>query len=137
MIGLMEMNWHKRWAESRSFGQRLSDTLGRIVGSWQFIIFQTVVLIVWIALNVLAVTQRWDPYPFILLNLVFAIESAYLAPIIMMSQNRQTERDRHQAEADYRINSEAKADIEALQHNLSRIESDKLEEILRLLKQPR
>ena len=76
---------------------------------------------------------HWDAYPFILLNLIFSTQAAYAAPIIMMSQNRQNERDRVQAQNDYKTNIDAKLEIEALQIQLSKIESEKLESIIVLL----
>ena len=125
--------WHRTDAESRNLGAKLADLIAAGMGSWPFIIGQTVVIILWIALNLIAYAYHWDPYPFILLNLLFSTQAAYAAPIIMMSQNRAAERDRHQAEADYRTNREAKEDIEALQKDLARIENDKLDRILALL----
>jgi uncharacterized membrane protein len=76
------------------------------LGSWRFIIIQSVLLGVCIILNVMAFINHWDPYPFILLNLVLSFQAAYAAPIIMMSQNRQSEIDRRHAEHDYRIKCE-------------------------------
>ena len=84
-------------------------------------------------LNVIAFIQHWDPYPYILLNLLFSTQAAYAAPIIMMSQNRASERDRAQADADYRTNCEAKEEIEQLMNKLNSIEVDKLDKILALL----
>jgi uncharacterized membrane protein len=75
-------------------GALIADWVARTVGSWRFIIIQSVILAVWIVLNVVAYAQHWDPYPFILLNLVLSFQAAYAAPIIMMSQNRQSEIDR-------------------------------------------
>src|SRR4051812_20341274 len=72
-------------------GARLADRVAETVGSWRFIIIQSVLLGVWIILNMVAVVNQWDPYPFILLNLVLSFQAAYAAPIIMMSQNRQSE----------------------------------------------
>jgi uncharacterized membrane protein len=79
-------------------------------------------------------TKHWDVYPFILLNLVFSTQAAYAAPIIMMAQNRQNERDRAQAQADYQTNIDAKLEIEALK-KLNSIEVDKLDKIIRMLEQ--
>jgi uncharacterized membrane protein len=90
--------------------------------------------VVWIALNLIAYIYRWDPYPFILLNLLFSVQAAYAAPIIMMSQNRQTERDRYQATEDYKTNIKAKKEIEELQIVLTRIENEKIDEILSTLR---
>ncbi len=84
-------------------------------------------------LNVIGIINHWDPYPFILLNLIFSTQAAYAAPIIMMSQNRQNQRDREQALHDYQTNIDAKKEIEALQVQLSKIEIDKLNKIIELL----
>ncbi len=80
--------------EKLTFGQRLADTVAKVVGSWTFIVTQSVLLIFWVILNVVAWMRHWDPYPFILLNLFLSLQAAYTAPVIMMSQNRQTVRDR-------------------------------------------
>jgi uncharacterized membrane protein len=72
-----------------TIGQRIADTVATTMGSWRFIIIQSVLLLVWIMLNVTAYIQQWDPYPFILLNLALSFQAAYAAPFIMMSQNRQ------------------------------------------------
>ncbi len=95
-------------------GQRIADQVAVTMGSWSFIIIQSVVLILWIAVNVTAYIARWDPYPFILLNLVLSFQAAYAAPVIMMSQNRQQDIDRRDAANDYRINVKAELEIESL-----------------------
>ena len=114
-------------------GERFADKVATVMGSWTFIIWQSVIVLVWMTLNVVAYISHWDPYPFILLNLLFSTQAAYAAPIIMMSQNRQSERDRHQALEDYETNIKAKEEIEALQRHLSQIELNKLDKIIRLL----
>jgi uncharacterized membrane protein len=116
-----------------TFGARVADAVAAIMGSWNFIIIQSVVLAAWIILNVAAWAKQWDPYPFILLNLALSFQAAYAAPFIMISQNRQAERDRHQAEQDYRTNVEAEQRIEDLQRRLAAIEVDKLDYIIKLL----
>lgn len=126
--------WHERHHETLTFSQMLSDKLALGMGSWTFINGQTLVIIIWIILNFIGFIHHWDPYPFILLNLLFSVQAAYAAPIIMMSQNRQAERDRYQALDDYRTNVTAKKEIEALQIALNRIENEKLNEILNQLK---
>src|ERR1700729_782383 len=78
-----------------------------VFGSWTFIIVQTMIVVLWIGLNLLALVHRWDPYPFILLNLVFSTQAAYAAPLILLSQNRQADTDRIKAEHDYRVNQTA------------------------------
>lgn len=100
-------------------GQRLADSLTRIVGSWPFIILQSVLLSIWITLNVLAWVHHWDPYPFILLNLALSFQAAYTAPIIMMSQNRQSQRDRIEAHNDYMINTKAEEEVRAILDHLT------------------
>lgn len=103
------------------------------MGSWPFIIIQTVFVLIWMALNILGLMQHWDPYPFILLNLIFSTQAAYAAPIIMMSQNRQSARDRVQAKSDYLTNREAKSEIEDIQLYLAKLETEKLDKIIQLL----
>jgi uncharacterized membrane protein len=126
-------NWYQRHIDSMNFGQRLADSVASGMGSWRFIIIQTLIVALWMALNVVAFVAHWDPYPYILLNLLFSTQAAYAAPIIMMAQNRQNERDRAQANEDFRTNVEAKKEIEELQIRLNAIEVDKLDEILALL----
>jgi uncharacterized membrane protein len=126
-------NWHAMHRAQLTFGQRIADTVAATMGSWSFIIVQSVILTVWIILNVIAWISHWDPYPFILLNLALSFQAAYAAPFIMISQNRQTERDRHQAEEDFRTNIEAEQRIEELQRQLATIEVNKLDKIVDLL----
>jgi len=89
--------------------------------------------LLWMGLNVIAFIKHWDPYPYILLNLLFSTQAAYAAPIIMMAQNRQNERDRAHADADFRTNVEAKKEIEELLEKLNSIEIDKLDKILAMV----
>src|SRR3954449_7114178 len=111
-------------------GAILADRVAETVGSWRFIIIQSVLLAIWIILNMIAYVQHWDPYPFILLNLVLSFQAAYAAPIIMMSQNRQSEIDRRHAQHDYRVNVKAELEIELL-HN--KIDALREQEILKLI----
>jgi len=104
--------------EQLTFGQRASDWIAEKVGSWEFIIGQSTLLFVWATLNVTAVVQHWDPYPFILMNLVLSLQAAYTAPMIMMSQNRKTDRDRIEAHIDYEINLRAESEIKAILERL-------------------
>jgi uncharacterized membrane protein len=101
-----------------TLGQRVADAVAATMGSWKFIIIQTTILVVWIVLNVTAYVQKWDPYPFILLNLALSFQAAYAAPFIMMSQNRQQDIDRREAEEDHRINVKAELEIELLHQKL-------------------
>ena len=97
-----------------SVGQRVADLVTQTVGSWRFIITQSCILVIWLILNVVSWVQHWDPYPFILLNLMLSFQAAYTAPIIMMSQNRQSLKDRLQADEDYRVNRRAEEEIASL-----------------------
>ena len=128
-----QKTWHEKHKEKSSFGDRLADSVANGMGSWRFIVWQTIIVLLWMALNVVGIINHWDPYPFILLNLIFSTQAAYAAPIIMMSQNRQNQRDREQALHDYQTNIDAKKEIEALQIQLSKIEVDKLNKIIELL----
>lgn len=128
-------NWHEEHKDKSSFGENLADSVATGMGSWRFIIWQTMIVIVWMVLNSIAWKYHWDIYPFILLNLVFSTQAAYAAPIIMMAQNRQNDRDRAQADADYKTNCEAKMEIESLTKMLNNIEIQKLDKILALLQE--
>jgi len=132
---LSAKTWHETHRQNLSFGQRIADGLARAMGSWLFIIIQTIFVIIWMIFNIVAYVYHWDPYPFILLNLLFSTQAAYAAPIIMMSQNRQNDRDRFQATADYKTNVEAKEEIEEMQKAIWRIENEKLNEIIKTLKE--
>jgi uncharacterized membrane protein len=126
-------NWHEKHKDSSKFGARLADSVATGMGSWRFIIIQTAIVIVWMTANVVGFIYHWDIYPYILLNLLFSTQAAYAAPIIMMAQNRQSERDRHHAEQDFKTNVEAKKEIEQLLEKLNTIEIDKLDKIIELL----
>ena len=102
-------------------GQKIADTVAATMGSWNFIIIQSALLLAWITLNLVAVIQHWDPYPFILLNLALSFQAAYAAPFIMMSQNRQQDIDRKQAENDYNINIKAELEIELLHQKIDEL----------------
>jgi len=129
----MAVNWHKKHTDSRTFGARLADAVAQGMGSWTFIVIQSMIVVTWMVLNIIAFIYHWDEYPFILLNLVFSTQAAYAAPIIMMSQNRSSERDREHAAADFRTNTEAKKEIEDLMSALHKIDVDKLDKIITLL----
>jgi len=102
-------------------GQRIADTVASGMGSWKFIITQSIILVIWIVLNLTAYVKQWDPYPFILLNLALSFQAAYAAPFIMMSQNRQQDIDRKAAQSDYDINIKAELEIEALHQKLDQL----------------
>ena len=98
---------------------RLSERIARFLGTGRFLGIQTVIVIFWIALNTLAVAWRWDPYPFILLNLAFSTQAAYAAPLILLAQNRQDDRDRVSLEEDRARAERTKADTEYLARELA------------------
>ncbi len=100
---------------------RWSESVARFLGTGRFLAIQTVVVAVWIAINAAAVTLRWDPYPFILLNLVFSTQAAYAAPLILLAQNRQDARDRAVAERDREVNERILSDTEFLSRELAAI----------------
>ncbi len=117
------------YIEERTFWQKYADVLSDYMGSWAFLILFVLLLVVWVTLNVLAWRLTWDPYPFILLNLALSSISALQAPIILMSQNRQAERDRINANYDYSVNKKAEEEIRDMQKDL-----DEIKEMIRKLK---
>jgi uncharacterized membrane protein len=120
-------------APAPTVGAAIADYVAATVGSWRFIVIQSVILGVWIALNVAAAVYHWDPYPFILLNLILSFQAAYAAPIIMMSQNRQSEIDRRRAEHDYRINVKAELEIELLHNKIDALREQEIVQLLNII----
>ncbi len=102
------------------FGQ-LSERLARFLGTGKFLFWQTLLVIAWITVNLVAVSLRWDPYPFILLNLAFSTQAAYAAPLILLAQNRQDDRDRVSLEEDRARAAQTKADTEYLARELAAV----------------
>jgi uncharacterized membrane protein len=98
---------------------QFAEGIARFLGTGRFLAVQTIVVVVWITLNVVAVNLRWDPYPFILLNLAFSTQAAYAAPLILLAQNRQADRDRVQAEEDRARAATTRADTEYLARELA------------------
>lgn len=107
--------------EKETFGQKASDKMAAFAGSWTFIISFTLILIIWIIINALILTKAFDPYPFVLLNLVLSCIAAIQAPLIMMSQKRQEQKDRTRAENDYKVNLKCEIILEDLHRKLDRI----------------
>lgn len=107
--------------EKYTLGQRAADSIAKFAGSWAFIFSFTAVLILWMLVNALLAAKAFDPYPFILLNLVLSCVAAIQAPLIMMSQNRQEEKDRHRAENDYKVNLKTEIMIEDLYDKVNTI----------------
>lgn len=106
-------------AEQMTLGQKAADRVASLLGSWRFIIVQSCLLTLWGILNVTAWLQHWDPYPFILMNLVLSLQAAYTAPVILMSQNRLAARDRLEAHNDYILNEKAEVEIQAILEHLA------------------
>ncbi|GAB2659332.1 DUF1003 domain-containing protein [Prescottella soli] len=98
---------------------RVSESIARFLGTGRYLLIQTVIVIVWIILNIFAVKLQWDPYPFILLNLAFSTQAAYAAPLILLAQNRQENRDRVSLEEDRARAAQTKADTEFLARELA------------------
>jgi uncharacterized membrane protein len=107
--------------QTLTMGQKIADQVAATMGSWPFIIVQSLILAVWIVLNVTAYIKQWDPYPFILLNLALSFQAAYAAPFIMMAQNRQQDIDRKEAENDYQVNIKAELEIELLHQKIDEL----------------
>ena len=117
----VSVNTVKETKKSYTLGQRAADKIARFAGSWAFIFSFVGVLLLWMAVNIIMAADAFDPYPFILLNLVLSCVAAIQAPLIMMSQNRQEEKDRRRAENDYKVNLKTEIMIEDMHDKLNRI----------------
>ena len=106
--------------DADAFG-RFSEALARFLGTGKYLVGQTVLVILWIALNTAAIIHHWDPYPFILLNLAFSTQAAYAAPLILLAQNRQDERDRANTDRDRQVAARTQADTEYLARELAAV----------------
>ena len=124
-------NWSVDYEQNLTFGQRVADQVAYWGGSWPFIFGFGALMAIWMGANVVAASQAFDPYPFILLNLVLSTLAAIQAPIIMMSQNRQASRDRLQALHDYEVNLKAELEIMALHDKLDRARIEELGDAIR------
>lgn len=120
------MNWHQKHRAELSFGDRFADNVSNFVGSWSFVLIHVLWFSLWILLDI-------ESFPFGLLTMTVSLEAIFLTTLVLMSQNRQAQRDRTQAEADYETNVKAEEEIEELQKRLARIEDEKIEKILTLL----
>jgi uncharacterized membrane protein len=115
-----------RHIDHRTGGEQVADAVAARVGSWPFILIQSALLLAWILLNAFIIRdwlrgRPFDPYPFILLNLVLSFQAAYTGPVVMMSQNRQAAKDRDEAEHDYAVNQEALARLKRLEESLDAV----------------
>jgi len=133
--GRVARNVAKEFEEHLSFGQRVADRVAETMGSWTFIIIQSCVLLMWIAFNVAAYVNHWDPYPFILLNLGLSFQAAYAAPIIMMSQNRQADKDRMQTRNDYEVDLKAEMEIMQLHEKFNELRDSYWADLVRMQQQ--
>lgn len=113
--------------EKYTFGQRAADIIAKFAGSWAFIFSFAGVLIIWMVINTILAAKAFDPYPFVLLNLVLSCVAATQAPLIMMSQNRQEEKDRRRAENDYKVNLKTEIMIEDLYDKVNMILNKQLQ----------
>ncbi|MBL0318481.1 MAG: DUF1003 domain-containing protein [Alphaproteobacteria bacterium] len=119
--------------EGVTIGERISDAVASTVGSWTFIIIQSSLLLLWLLLNVISWIRVWDPYPFILLNLLLSFQAAFTAPIIMMSQNRQNAIDRKKVENDYTVNVKAEMEIELLHQKIDALKEQEIKQLIDII----
>ncbi len=115
-------------------GQKVADEVATFGGSWRFIILFGLFILIWISVNVFMLTTKFDPYPFILLNLILSCLAALQAPVIMMSQNRQEEKDRDRAKKDYMINLKSELEIRMLHEKIDHLIMDQQQELLSIQK---
>lgn len=116
--------------------QKLADVMAAKVGSWGFLIGQTIVLTTWVGCNLTPGLPHWDQSPFILLNLLFSFASAYTAPVVLMSQNRQSDEDRQQAMVNHQVNVQTAENLQRLHEKIDEIYAQKLAELTELIQQP-
>lgn len=125
-------NINDSYDEQLTFGERLSDKIASFGGSWRFILTFLGFLVVWMIINVILVARAFDPYPFILLNLCLSCVAALQAPVIMMSQNRQEQRDRLRAENDYKVNLKAELEIRSLHEKIDHLMIHKRDHLIEI-----
>ena len=130
--GRTARNVAQEFEEHLTPGQRIADRVAETMGSWKFIIIQSTILLAWIILNVVAYMHHWDPYPFILLNLGLSFQAAYAAPIIMMSQNRQADKDRMQTRNDYEVDLKAEMEIMQLHEKFNELRDSYWADLVRM-----
>jgi len=133
--GRVARNVAKEFEEHLTLGQKISDGVAEMMGSWRFIIIQSTLLSAWVVLNISAYINHWDPYPFILLNLALSFQAAYAAPIIMMSQNRQAEKDRMQSRNDYEVDMKAEMEIMQLHEKFNELRDSYWTDLVRMQQQ--
>ena len=121
-IGILQSITHPNILPA-TLGEKSADKVAKVAGSWGFIISFLAILALWMAVNAYAWINAWDPFPFILLNLVLSCLAALQAPVILMSQNRQAQKDRQRAEYDYAVNRKAAREIDEVRKQMNRIEN--------------
>lgn len=129
---LLTQNLQNSQLEVPALGQRIADKVASFGGSWKFIILFAMIIIVWISINILFVKKAFDPFPFILLNLVLSCLAALQAPVIMMSQNRQEQKDRLRADNDYLINLKSEIEIRNLHEKLNLLMEEQLQSLMEI-----
>lgn len=130
---LLSENLNEEYEKSLTFGDRVADKVAAFGGSWTFILWATIVLVIWIVLNsIILLANPFDPYPYILLNLFLSMLAALQAPVIMMSQNRQESRDRMRAENDYQVNLKAEMEIRVLNEKVDQLLHHQLQRFMKV-----
>lgn len=129
------INVNEEIEQKLTAGQKIADKVAETVGSWPFIITQSIILAVWLLLNSFVLIYHWDPYPFILLNLMLSFQAAYAAPFVMMSQNRQAEKDRLTAQNDYQTDTKGEEEIRNIMEHLDHQDKVLLQIIARMEEQ--
>ncbi|BAZ49908.1 hypothetical protein NIES4103_25210 [Nostoc sp. NIES-4103] len=135
LIPKLHSNSQNTSTEKLTRGERLADKLAAQVGSWGFLIGQSAVLAGWVGLNAIPGVPHWDESPFMMLNLVFSFASAYTAPVVLMSQNRQSDTDRRNAEIDHQVNLKAGQNIELLHEKLDDLHTQQLKQLSQIVKE--
>jgi uncharacterized membrane protein len=135
IVEKQQSNAYNIATEELTRGQRLADRFAARVGSWGFLIGQSVILAGWVGVNSIPGLPHWDKSPFMMLNLVFSFASAYTAPVVLMSQNRQSDTDRRNAEIDRQVNLRAGQNIELLHEKLDEFHARKLNELTQIIKE--
>ena len=126
-----DKTWHENYRSNRTFGQKASDSVAKVMGSWAFVLSWAVLVVFWLAYNaVIARSAAFDAPPFILLNLVLAIPVFFGAPLIMMAQNRQESKDQRKAERDFANDAATRKIVTLLQDDMQRIETEKLDKLI-------
>ena len=129
---VLARNVNSEFERQQTFGQKVADGLTLFVGSWTFIILFLIILVLWIMVNVIIIWKPFDPFPFILLNLLLSCVAAFQAPIIMMSQNRQTQKDSLRAEHDYKTDLKAELEIRHINSKIDQLMSHQWQRLLEI-----